>query len=217
MKAADLDSAQIARLLLPYATLSAGQLSQTRDYVALLLKWNARVNLTAVRDAEQIVTRHFGESFFAARQLVPHGWQGKVIDVGSGAGFPGVPLAMWAPQTEVTLIESNSKKGAFLSEVIRALGLKHARVAGQRAELFSGSAELVTMRAVEQFEKAMPAAMRLVARGGRLSLMIGKSQVSAAKELGGGFEWGEAIQLPGGHSRVLLVGTKSATVGSLSA
>ncbi|HEX7284667.1 MAG TPA: 16S rRNA (guanine(527)-N(7))-methyltransferase RsmG [Candidatus Angelobacter sp.] len=215
MKAADLDSAQIARLLLPYVTLSAGQLSQTRDYVALLLKWNARVNLTAVRDPEHIVTRHFGESFFAASALVPHGWRGRVIDVGSGAGFPGVPLAIWAPQAEVTLIESNSKKAAFLSEVIRALGLKNARVAGQRAELFSGSAELATMRAVEQFEKSMLAAMRLVAPGGRLSLMIGKGQLSTAEELGRGFEWAEAIPLPGGHSRVLLVGTKSATVGNL--
>jgi 16S rRNA (guanine527-N7)-methyltransferase len=213
MKTSDLDSAQIARLLSPYAALSAGQLSQTRDYIELLLKWNARVNLTAARDAGEIVTRHFGESFFAARELVSPDWQGKVIDVGSGAGFPGVPLAMWAPQAMVTLVESNSKKATFLNEVIRALGLKNVRVAGQRAELFAGSAELVTMRAVEQFEKSLPAAMRLVARGGRIGLMIGKGQVSTTKGLGSGFAWGEAIPLPGGHSRVLLTGSNSATVG----
>jgi 16S rRNA (guanine527-N7)-methyltransferase len=214
MKTSDLDSAQIERLLLPYATLSAGQLSQTRDYIALLLKWNARVNLTAVREPEQIVTRHFGESFFAARQLVPPDWQGKVVDVGSGAGFPGVPLALWAPQAEVTLIESNSKKAAFLSEVIRALGLKNARVAGQRAELFAGSADIVTMRAVEQFERSLPAALRLVALGGRLALMIGKDQVDVTRTLAAGCEWDEAIPLPGGHSRVLFIGTKSTTVGN---
>lgn len=214
MKTSDLDSAQIERLLLPYASLSAGQLSQTRDYIALLLKWNARVNLTAVREPEQIVTRHFGESFFAARQLVPPDWQGKVVDVGSGAGFPGVPLALWAPQAEVTLIESNSKKAAFLSEVIRALGLKNARVAGQRAELFAGSADIVTMRAVEQFERSLPAALRLVALGGRLALMIGKDQVDVARTLAAGCEWDEAIPLPGGHSRVLFIGTKSTTVGN---
>lgn len=217
MKTSALDSAQIARLLLPYATLSAKQLSQTREYITLLLKWNARVNLTAVRDAEQIVTRHFGESFFAAGQLVPPDWQGRVIDVGSGAGFPGIPLAMWATQAEVTLIESNSKKATFLREVVRTLELKNARVVCQRAESFAGSAELVTMRAVEQFEKSLPAAMRLVASGGRLGLMIGKNQMGTVQKLATGFEWGEGLPVPGGHSRVLLIGTNSGIVGSSTA
>jgi 16S rRNA G527 N7-methylase RsmG len=87
-------------------------------------------------------------------------------------------------------------------------------VAGQRAELFAGSADIVTMRAVEQFERSLPAALRLVALGGRLALMIGKDQVDVTRTLAAGCEWDEAIPLPGGHSRVLFIGTKSTTVGN---
>jgi 16S rRNA (guanine527-N7)-methyltransferase len=207
LKIVGVDSGVIGRLLQPYAKLTDAQLALTATYIDLLLKWNARVNLTAVRDPEEMVTRHFGESFFAACQLVPPDWHGIVIDVGSGAGFPGVPIAMWAPGAEVTLLESNGKKTAFLNEVLHALELKNARVVNQRAEVFAGKAELVTMRAVEKFERALLAASGLVAPGGRIGLMIGASQVPVARRTEG-IAWGEPINIPGGHSRVLLIGTK---------
>lgn len=203
---------QIARLLEPYVALSDEQLAKTHAYLELLLKWNARVNLTGLREPEQIVERHFGESFFVARRLIEPGWCGKVIDVGSGAGFPGVPIAMWAEQGEVMLIESNSKKAAFLNEVVRALQLNNVQIVNQRAEVFRGQAELVTMRAVERFERSLPVAIRLVQAQGRLGLMIGKDQIRVACEAGGGLDWSEPVPLPGGHSRVLLTGTKMAKV-----
>jgi 16S rRNA (guanine527-N7)-methyltransferase len=213
MSGPKLDVAHIAQLLQTYASLSGEQLSKTHAYLDLLLKWNARMNLTAVRDPSQIVTRHFGESFFAVSKLMEPGWSGRVIDVGSGAGFPGIPIAMWSSQAEVMLIESNTKKAAFLNEVGRMLQLKNLRVVSQRAEDFAEDAELVTMRAVERFETSLPVASRLVQSQGRLALMVGKDQVERAREIAKDFKWNDPMLVPGGHSRVLLVGTKLATVG----
>ena len=210
-----MDTATIARLLRPFIQLDESQLTNTSTYIDLLLKWNAWVNLTAVRDPEEIVTRHFGESFFAAQLLFPPGSQrtgdeGTAIDLGSGAGFPGLPLAMFASTVQVTLIESNHKKAAFLNEVIFALGLKNAKVFSQRAEVYPGTADLVTMRAVERFERALAMALRLVAQAGRIALMIGLSQANQTRALADSINWEEPVAIPGGHSRVLLVGTREA-------
>ncbi len=177
------------------------------------------MNLTAVRRPEEMVTRHFGESFFAASRLLAAGALHaefelrSAVDLGSGAGFPGVPLAMLAPQVSVTLIESNSKKAAFLNEVVRALGLGNVAVFSGRAEDYPSKAELVIMRAVERFDASIAVALRMVEPGGRLALMIGKGQVEKAGELGSEITWSEPIDVPGGHSRVLLVGTKEVTLG----
>src|SRR6516162_2735676 len=117
------DRAIIARLLQPFAALDAKQLDRISSYLDLLLKWNAKTNLTSVRIPEEIVTRHFGESLFAASRLLAPGALETVIDLGSGAGFPGLPFAIWSPVVQVTLLESNVKKAAFLNEVIHALQL----------------------------------------------------------------------------------------------
>jgi 16S rRNA (guanine527-N7)-methyltransferase len=168
--------------------------------------------LTAVRRPEEIVTRHFGESFFAAARLLPSGESRSVIDLGSGAGFPGIPLAMLASQAKVTLIESNSKKASFLNEVIRTLNLNNVTVFNQRGESYPGKAELVIMRAVEKFDSSLVVASRLVKSGGRLALMIGKGQLERAQGSDPELLWSQPIEIPGGHSRVLLVGTKSVNV-----
>lgn len=168
------------------------------------------MNLTSVREPQEMVTRHFGESYYAASHLVAPDWAGTAIDVGSGAGFPGLPLAMYAPGAGITLIESQAKKAAFLNEVIFALGLKNAKVFNQRAENFPGVADLVTMRAVERFENVLPVALRLLGPGGRLALMIGASQLARAMQLAESLKWEAPLAMPGGRSRVLLVGTKSA-------
>ena len=200
---------QIAELLRPFITLNAKQLMQTSMYIDLLLKWNSRVNLTAVRDGKNIVTRHFGESYFVAARLLDGGGPRSIIDLGSGAGFPGLPLAMLAPQVHTTLIESNSKKAAFLNEVVRELSLRHTNVFSGRGENYTGKAGLVTMRAVEKFATSMALAARLVESRGRLALMIGKGQVGSAKALQPKLIWREPVVVPGGHSRVLLVGSEA--------
>jgi 16S rRNA (guanine527-N7)-methyltransferase len=269
---------QIAALLRPFAELDQTVLEQTSIYIDLLIKWNARVNLTAVREPAEIVQRHFGESFFAAAHLLGSEAKESVIDLGSGAGFPGLPIAMLRPLAHVTLIESNGKKAAFLNEVIRTLKLGNTTVFKERAETYPGTADLVTMRAVEGFSNAARLALKLVSPqcrslkefdaasglitsaptgaellspprkrwerleilheprrggtedaipivdrhgstrslserywvspGGKLALMIGSSQVDKALALDHKIKWQPPVPIPGGHSRILLVGIK---------
>jgi 16S rRNA (guanine527-N7)-methyltransferase len=198
---------EVVQLLQPFAQLDQEQLESTLTYVNVLLKWNARMNLTAVRKPEEMVQRHFGESFFAARHWLAEEQMRSVVDVGSGAGFPGLPMAVFSPSCKFTLIESNGKKAAFLNEVIRSLELRNAKVFSQRAETYPEKADLVTMRAVEAFESVLPTALGLVAVGGRLGLMIGTGQVQSVQKVSG-LAWHHPISVPGGHSRVLLTGTK---------
>jgi len=201
----------IAELLRPYAELDEKSLRGVSKYIDLLLKWNARINLTAIRKPEEIVTRHFGESFFAAKLLTLA--QGDtVIDLGSGAGFPGLPVAMLYPEAKVVLIESNGKKAAFLSAVVAELGLGNVQVFNRRAEEHPGRADVVTMRAVEKFDKALPLAVGLARGGGGVGLLIGTGQIATAQSCAKDVNWAAPTAIPGGNSRVLLAGIKKVTV-----
>ena len=208
-----MDPSRIAELLRPFtgdAELPAEMLEQFRLYLDLLLRWNARVNLTAVRDPEQIVTRHFGESLFAARMLDPQA-AGPITlaDVGSGAGFPGIPIKLWALHLELTLIESQNKKATFLREALRALKLDRAQVFCGRAEQWGQTADLVTLRAVEHFERALPVAEALVRPGGKLCLLIGSSQMKSAQELSGEqWTWHDPLPVPLSTGRVVVIGER---------
>jgi len=200
--------------------LSEMQLGHISTYIDILGRWNQRMNLTAVRDPEAMVTRHFGESLFAAQHLFPvtdgtgpgplsKQLPAHVADVGSGAGFPGVPIKIWTPEVRLTLIESNQKKASFLREVVRQLGLAGVDVFTDRAESFPpGSAEVVTLRAVERFDSILPVAAALVAQGGRLAMLIGEDQVARAKAALPDFAFGENISVPLSRARVLEVGTR---------
>lgn len=203
-----METARIAQLLQPFIQLEEMRLAAISKYIDLLLKWNARINLTAIREPEEIVERHFGESFFAAKHILDQAPVRTAIDLGSGAGFPGVPLALLAPEVEVTLIESNQKKSTFLKELIHLLGLRNAKVFSGRAEGYPQSADLVMLRAVEKFGEVLPLAFRLVSPAGNLALMIGAAQLDLAKSLVQRIQWQEPLAIPSGHSRVLLVGTK---------
>jgi 16S rRNA (guanine527-N7)-methyltransferase len=199
------------------AVLSSAQLQSISTYIDILLRWNARINLTAIRDPEEIVTRHFGESLFAARYLFPKTDQRQstsdrptLADLGSGAGFPGLPIKLWAPHISLTLIESNHKKAAFLREVTRALTLTDVDIQNVRAETLSTTFDVVTLRAVECFESILPTAASLVAPVGRLALLISAAQQdqarstrpdAAERELA----WSEPVPVPQSRSRILLV------------
>lgn len=208
-----MDLAQIAVLLKPFVELTSPQLEQTSRYLDLLLKWNARINLTAVRRAEQLVPRHFGESYFAASQLLSGEEDCGVIDVGSGAGFPGLPLAIFRPEAHVSMIEADSRKAAFLNEVITILGLKNARALNQRAEAYSEVADLVTLRAVEKFERSLSTSVGFLRTGGRVALMVGSSQVESARLVAPEISWSDPVAIPESRSRVLFVGTNTVKVG----
>ncbi len=208
-----MESTRIADLLRPFVgatDIRPELLHQLRLYLELLLKWNARVNLTAVRDPEQIVTRHFGESLFAARTLFAHGASPATIaDVGSGAGFPGIPIKLWTPQSHLTLIESQNKKATFLRELLRTLQLDNAEVFCGRAEQWGQTADVVTLRAVEEFESVLPVAASLVAPGGRLCLLIGAKQISAAQTvLGEAWHWQDPSAIPQSDDRVIAIASQ---------
>jgi 16S rRNA (guanine527-N7)-methyltransferase len=153
-----LSEQEIASLLTPYLPNPAPVIvSQLSVYLEILLKWNARTNLTAIRDPEEIVRRHFGESLFAGKHLAPE--IDTLLDFGSGAGFPGLPIALLRPDIAVTLAESQNKKASFLREVVRNLGQKVEVWAG-RVETMSEVIQFdtVTLRAVDNMAAALSAA-----------------------------------------------------------
>lgn len=218
-----MERALIAGLLEPFlggSRLSDAQLEQLRAYLDLLLRWNARVNLTSVREPDSIVTRHFGESLFLARRVFPapsDRAKDRVLDLGSGPGFPGLPVKIYAPGIRLTLVESNHKKAAFLREAIRTVGLDAVDVfAGRGEELPTCSANrtaltgyppsLLTMRAVEKFDQALALAERLVRPEGRLALLVGAEQ---ARRLSSSFtrvRWEKSVAIPQSERRVVLIG-----------
>ncbi len=241
-----MDTARIAELLKPFLaplgpTPNTEHLfSSISTYIDMLLRWNARINLTAIRDPEDIVPRHFGESLFAARHLFPvrhahaadevrdgrrgeggrAALQGRVkdqeetgalapeslADLGSGAGFPGLPIKLWAPQISLTLVESNHKKAAFLREITRALTLTDVNIQNARAETLTPMTyDVVTLRAIERFETILPTAAALVAPEGRLALLISSSQQSQARSALPHLAWSEPAPIPQSRSRILLV------------
>jgi 16S rRNA (guanine527-N7)-methyltransferase len=195
------------------AVLSSTQLDRISMYVDMLMRWNARMNLTAIRDQEEIVTRHFGESLFAARCLFPGAPTSdavtggvRVADLGSGAGFPGIPIKLWAPGIQLTLIESNHKKATFLREVCRALTLTDVDIRDVRGEEVAQTYDLVTLRAVEKFADTLRIAAGLMSPEGRVALQIGSSQVDLARSILPTMAWKLALPVPLSQSRVLLIG-----------
>jgi 16S rRNA (guanine527-N7)-methyltransferase len=204
-------------------SLSATQLKHISTYIDILIRWNSRLNLTAIRTPEEIVTRHFGESLFAARHLFPKpssvppaspvvkglSSHCTAADVGTGAGFPGLPLKIWQPGLSLTLIESNHKKATFLREISRALTLTDVNIQNARAESIQTKFDVVTLRAVEHFEKILPTAAALVAPFGRLALLISYPQVTSAQSLLPDFTWSIPSPIPKTASRVFLAGRSS--------
>ena len=208
-----MDTARIAALLEPFigTSLTEVQLQQISTYIDLLQHWNARINLTAVRKEEEIVTRHFGESLFMARHLFPEAHSQAtaphVLDIGSGAGFPAIPLKLWAPQIHLAMIESNHKKAAFLREVARTLTLTNVNVITERTEALlqrqtAPKADVVTLRAVEHFEAILPQAIAFLAPAGRLALLISESQLLSLTTL----KWSSPIPIPNSVQKILAVG-----------
>jgi 16S rRNA (guanine527-N7)-methyltransferase len=218
-----MDTARIAALLKPFLEqpLSPSQLDQISTYIDLLLRWNARINLTAIRHPEEIVTRHFGESFFLAGHLFPKSGTDHrplttdhrpphVLDIGSGAGFPALPLKLWAPHIHLTLVESNHKKATFLREVARALTLTNIDVITERADVLASRpdfsrTEVVTLRAVEHFAAILPQAVALLTPGATLALLIGAAQIPHLTTLTT-MKWHPPIPVPQSHTRVLSIG-----------
>lgn len=193
--------------LVAHAGVNCLQMEQNKQlikHLTLLLRWNARTNLTAIRDPEQILERHFLESI-ACAQLLPTGIA-TLLDFGSGAGFPGLPIAICRPEITVTLAESQNKKAAFLREAIRVTGAT-ARIHSSRAENLAEKFDCVTLRAVDRMEQAIESASQLVAPSGWLAPLTTYAEYSAMRIVAGpGFSWSDPQLLPGGDQRILALG-----------
>ena len=160
---------RMAYLLRPYAAgdaLTPEVVASLRSYLALIVRWNARMNLTAIREPEELVQRQIGESLFAAQFLRD---AGTLLDFGSGAGFPGIPLQIVRPKLDVVLAESQGKKASFLREVVRTLSLP-CEVWAKRVEEMplSQKFDTVIMRSVDNTAAMLPLAADHVKQGGSL-------------------------------------------------
>ena len=177
-----------------FCQLSEAQIAQLEGHYALLCRWNKVLNLTSIRDESEMVRRHYGESLFLGSRL-PEG-SFSVADLGSGAGFPGLPLAILRPEVRVTLIESHQRKAVFLRESSRGLG--NVVVAGRRGEEIRERFDWVVSRAVNlsDFGKA------LGFLGERAGLLTGEGGVEWIRE----FEWEPPIAVPWGARRFLWFG-----------
>ena len=188
------------------AALDDETASRFEMYLSLFIRWNERLNLSAIRDEESIISRHLIESIEVAYAL-PQGIA-TLIDFGSGAGLPGIPIALCRPEIAVTLAESQGKKAAFLQEAVRELGIG-AKVYAHRAETLQETFDCVILRAVDKMEKAVAAATRLVAPEGWLALMTTTSDLEELEHAAGAeFFWPMREQLPGGARRIVAFGSR---------
>jgi 16S rRNA (guanine527-N7)-methyltransferase len=184
--------------------LDAPTITQLEAFLALLLRWNARINLTADRKPEDIVRRHFAESIFAAKQIPQRAK--TLLDYGSGGGFPGIPIAICRPNLAVTLAESQSKKAAFLREAVRTLSLKAEVWPGRVEAMEPGRVfDAVTLRAVDKMPAACKSAAERLAPRGWIAVFATRKTEAALEKIPG-IRWDAALEIPGSEQELLKTG-----------
>ena len=185
-----------------------------QQYMKLLQHWNEKLNLTAIRDPLEVLYRHFCESLFAAVAVPVE--KGRFADIGSGPGFPGIPLKIIRPELELFLVESNIKKGTFLAEVIRELNLTNTHVLINRYEELGeelAPLDYVCSRALGEFAAFLAWAASESLAANRVVLWIGGRDLDEARR-SDRWEWQEPVAMPHSLQRFLLVGQKrDANVG----
>lgn len=179
--------------------LTRDQVRTLEDHYQLLVRWNRVLNLTSVRSLEETVERHYGESLFLGAHLPPG--RLRIADIGSGAGFPGIPVAVLRPDCSVTLVEAHARKAVFLRESSRTL--RNVHVLAQRAETIEETFDSAISRAVSYGD------LRVILKkiGRRADLLTGGE--APPDELG--FDWQDPIPLPWGRQRFLRIGVSRET------
>lgn len=156
--------------------LSEAHIDQCAAHYELLCRWNPRVNLTRITEPREAARFHYAESIFGARFI---GDQRTILDIGSGAGFPAIPLAIVRPDVEVTALEANQKKSLFLKEAKDELGLKNLKVVAARLEEFDWAGyELLTTRALDRAEVVLPAVIERLSPKQRMMLYCARDLVA---------------------------------------
>ena len=203
----EISNRQICEALAPFGiSPTDDQVAKIREYVQLLLKWNRSISLTSIIDPVEIVARHFGESMFAAKLLPVENC--RLADVGTGAGFPGLAIKIECPSIHLTLIESNKKKCAFLSEVVRTLGFADIEVRPERFEQIRPEtvlANVITSRAVGEFKQLLRWSKNALARRGHLVLWVG-AEDSTRIASNPGWTWQPPIRIPDSQRRFIVIG-----------
>jgi 16S rRNA (guanine527-N7)-methyltransferase len=190
--------------------VSAGPLlcDQIRIYIDLLLRWNQKTSLTSVTDPTEILRFHFGESLLAVSTVpIRHG---RLADVGSGAGFPAVPIRMVSAELSAILIESNQRKATFLMEIVRALGLENIDVRRCRMDSVSleeAKVDFITARALGIDDAFLNWAHHSLNLRGSVVLWLGSTDADAISQKNG-WKWADPIQIPQSDRRVILHGSK---------
>ncbi len=203
-----LQLAAIRSELAPFGVnLDDHQGRQIALYVKTLLSWNQRFNLTSITDPREVLQRHFGESMFGAQFLESSG--GAIFDVGSGAGFPGLPLKILRPSLHVKLIEPVTKKAVFLSEIVRLLELSRVEVLRRRIEDIdaAATADCITARAVGDLSGLLAWAGRVLNVGAQTLLWLGREDAISARRIAG-WNWFDPAPIPLSRNRVVLSGRK---------
>jgi len=188
-------------------TVNDEQVQQIQQYIEILLRWNAKMNLTAIHDRLEILYRHFCESMYGAVAIPVE--KCRLADVGSGGGFPGLALKIIRPEIDLFLIESNVKKATFLTEVLRELGLSGVRVLVSRYEELSEEVaplDIVCARAVGDFGPFLEWASSPVLSTTKVALWIGAQDAEALRRLQK-WEWQEPKSIPHSLRRLILVGS----------
>lgn len=188
------------------------------DYLALLARWNRTYNLTAVRDPLEMVERHLLDSLAMHRFAAPLAAAGgRLADLGTGAGLPGIPLAITCPGLQVTLVESNGKKARFLREAVRRLGLDQVDVAEARIEALDrpGAYAAITARALATIPLILRLGGHLLAPDGRLLAMKGVHPEAELEELPAGWRLVDShrLEVPGMDAERHLVVVARANAG----
>jgi 16S rRNA (guanine527-N7)-methyltransferase len=191
-------------------TLQASQLQQVSVYLDLLMRWNQRINLTSTRDARECLGRHFGESLFLARWIT---LDGSHLDIGSGAGFPGLVLKIAFPALRVTLLEPIAKKRAFLKEVARSCGMISVEVRPERLNGYckrtpEHSLDSISCRAVGRLRVLVSEVEPLLKLGAKLCLWVTGEQANDLAQASEAIHWDPPIGVPGTSRRVILIGNR---------
>ncbi len=207
-----LNETRLRLLLEPFGLdLAPLQARQTLAYLDLLMRWNAKINLTAIRNPEEAVTRHFGESLFISKQIQ---LAGSLLDIGSGAGFPGLALKIVFPELSVTLLEPIAKKRAFLKEAARVCGFSRVDVRGERLELIAAdhsplAYDFATMRAVGSLSTHVPLAAKSLRPGGKILLWVSREQGTSLARISSGLTWTDQLAIPLSRTTEIWCGQKA--------